>query len=158
MSRHTANIHWSRDGDAFAKGKYSRAHLWHFDGGLNVPASASPHIVKPPYSDPHGVDPEEAFVAALSSCHMLWFLELAAKAGFIVDLYDDQAEGLMEGDIGRGAMITEVVLKPVVHFSGPRVPDDEAVANLHHESHERCFLARSVKSRVIVRPPAPAAP
>ena len=147
-SLHTATVTWTRGASAFTNGRYSRVHRWSFDGGATVPASSSPHVVRPPYADPSCVDPEEAFVAALSSCHMLWFLSFAAKAGYAVDAYEDAAEGVMEGDPESGASITEVVLKPVVRFSGEKAPDEDAVKHLHHLAHEHCFLARSVKTRI----------
>jgi organic hydroperoxide reductase OsmC/OhrA len=150
MSKHTATIRWTRAADAaFTRGRYSRAHDWHFDGGTVVRGSSSPEVVRPPFADPAAVDPEEAFVAALSSCHMLWFLALAAKAGYVVDEYDDAAEGHMEGDPDTGAAITEVRLRPHVRFSGSRAPDEAAVKRLHHEAHELCFIARSVKTRIV---------
>src|SRR6478752_1618460 len=113
MSTYTATIRWSRDGaDGFGKGQYSRAHEWAFDGGAVVPASPSPHIVPAPWNDPAGVDPEEAFVASLSSCHMLFFVDLARRDGWIVDSYVDEAEGVLEkGDDGKMAM-TRVTLRP----------------------------------------------
>ena len=151
MSLHTASVRWKRSEASFTNGRYSRVHEWRFDGGFTMPASSSPHVVRPPFADPACVDPEEAYIAALSSCHMLWFLALAAKAGYVVDGYDDDAEGKMEGDVDTGASITEVVLKPNVRFSGAKVPDDAAVKELHHRAHELCFLARSVKTRIIER-------
>ena len=149
MSTHTATVRWQRAPDAqFTRHKYSRAHQWTFDGGATVPASSSPHVVRAPWSDPAAVDPEEAYVAALSSCHMLWFLAIAAGEGYVVDAYEDAAEGHMEGDPDTGASITEVVLRPHVRFSGDKVPDDRAVKHLHHRAHELCFLARSVKTEI----------
>ena len=149
MSKHTATIRWALAPDAaFLKGRYSRAHDWHFDGGAVVRGSSSPHIVRPPFADPAAVDPEEAFVAALSSCHMLWFLAVAARAGFVVGSYEDTAEGHMEGDPDTGASITEVVLRPHARFAGAKAPDEAAVKRLHHEAHELCFIARSVKTRI----------
>jgi organic hydroperoxide reductase OsmC/OhrA len=150
MSRHTATVSWKRSPDAdFLRGRYSRAHDWTFDGGATVRGSSSPHVVRPPYADPAAVDPEEAFIVALSSCHMLWFLALAAKDGYVVEGYDDTAEGHMEGDPDGGAWISEVTLRPLVRFSGAKAPDDAAVAALHHRAHELCFIARSVKSRIV---------
>ena len=150
MSLHTATITWKRAADAaFTKGRYSRVHEWHFDGGAVVRGSSSPHVVRAPFADPAAVDPEEAYVAALSSCHMLWFLSLAARGGYEVDAYDDTAEGHMEGDTATGASITEVVLRPHVRFSGGKAPDEAAVKRLHHEAHELCFIARSVKTRIL---------
>lgn len=150
MSTHTATIRWARAPQAaFLEGRYSRAHEWHFDGGAMVRGSSSPQVVRPPFADPAAVDPEEAFVASLSSCHMLWFLALAARAGYVVDAYDDTAAGHMEGDPEAGAAITEVVLRPHVRFSGGRAPDEAAVKRLHHEAHALCFIARSVRSRIV---------
>jgi organic hydroperoxide reductase OsmC/OhrA len=146
MSSHTAEIRWERGDSPFTDNKYSRAHRWSFDGGAVVPASSSPHVVRVPFSDPSCVDPEEAYVAALSSCHMLWFLGLAAQEGYVVDRYVDAAQGVMgkNGD-GREA-ITRVTLEPAIVFSGSKVPSDASVARLHHSAHENCFLASSVET------------
>ena len=152
MSTYSATIRWSRDPSAnFTKGQYSRAHEWSFDGGLNLPASPSPHIVPAPWSDPNGVDPEEAFVASLSSCHMLFFIDYARHAGFIVDDYVDEAEGVLEkrGD-GKMAM-TRVTLRPRITWGGAP-PGEAAVADLHHRAHEDCFIANSVTTEVTIEP------
>lgn len=150
MSRHVARIEWRTDG-AFASGHYSRRHLWHFDGGAEVPASASPDVVPPPMSDPAGVDPEEALIAAVSSCHMLWFLSLAQAAGIEIDSYDDEAEGVM-GRIAPGRMaLTRITLRPAIAFAG-EAPPAEQIEALHHEAHERCFIANSLKTEVTVEP------
>ena len=150
MSIYTATIRWSRDpGPDFAKGQYSRAHAWAFDGGAVVPASASPHIVPAPWSDAAGVDPEEAFVASLASCHMLVFVDFARRAGFVVEGYVDEAEGVLEkGADGRMAM-TLVTLHPRVTWGGDP-PDEAAIADLHHRAHDACFIANSVTSEVTV--------
>jgi organic hydroperoxide reductase OsmC/OhrA len=150
MSTYTATVRWTREpGANFAKGQYSRAHEWAFDGGAVVPASASPHVVPAPWSDPAGVDPEEAFVASLSSCHMLFFLDFARRAGFVVDSYVDEAQGtLAKRPDGRIAM-TEVTLHPRVTWSGDP-PDEAALADLHHRAHEACFIANSVTTEVKV--------
>jgi organic hydroperoxide reductase OsmC/OhrA len=151
MSIYTATIRWSRtdDGD-FAKGQYSRAHEWAFDGGVVVPASPSPHIVPAPWSDPAGVDPEEAFVASLSSCHMLFFVDFARRAGLMVDRYVDEAEGVLEkGTDGKMAM-TRVTLRPRITWGGDE-PSEDAIADLHHKAHEACFIANSVKTEVTVQ-------
>jgi organic hydroperoxide reductase OsmC/OhrA len=149
---HTATIRWQRGDAAFTDRRYSRAHTWAFDGGATVPASSSPHVVPVPMSDAGAVDPEEAFVAALSSCHMLWFLDIACRAGWCVDAYDDEASGHM-GRNAQGKLVVDVVtLRPRVRFSGPRVPDAVALAKLHHEAHAECFLANSVKSEVRCEP------
>jgi organic hydroperoxide reductase OsmC/OhrA len=151
MSTYTATIRWSRAGDGdFTRGQYSRAHQWAFDGGTVVPASASPHVVPAPWSDPDGVDPEEAFVASLSSCHMLFFLDFARRDGFTVDSYVDEALGLMEKDASGRIAVTKVTLRPKVVFSGNQ-PDAAQIADLHHRSHEACFIANSVKTEVTVQ-------
>lgn len=151
MSEHVCNVAWRREGAAFVDRRYSRAHAWRFDGGAVVPASASPHVVPAPWSDAHGVDPEEAFVAALSSCHMLSFLGLAAQRGFVVDAYDDDAVGTLGPDARGREAVTRVVLTPRVTCSGARRPTDEELAALHHDAHEICFLANSVTTTVEVR-------
>jgi organic hydroperoxide reductase OsmC/OhrA len=150
MSEHVARVAWRRDGAVFTDQKYSRAHRWRFDGGLEVPASSSPHSVRPPLSDVSAVDPEEAFVAALSSCHMLWFLALAAGRGFVVDAYEDDAAGVLARDAGGKTAMTEVTLRPSVTFGGDRPPTREELDALHHEAHERCYIASSVKTVVRV--------
>jgi organic hydroperoxide reductase OsmC/OhrA len=150
MSTYTATIRWSRKGaEGFTKGQYSRAHEWAFDGGTVVPASPSPHIVPAPWSDANGVDPEEAFVASLSSCHMLFFVDYARRAGFVVEDYVDEAEGVLEkrGD-GKTAM-TRVTLRPRVTWGGEQ-PDGAAIADLHHKAHEACFIANSVNTEVTI--------
>ena len=150
MSSYTAQIDWTRGDAVFTDNRYSRAHRWRFDGGVEVPASSSPHVVRVPWSDPANVDPEEAFVAALSSCHMLTFLWLAATEGLRIDRYSDAAEGLME-DNGQGRQaVTRVTLKPRVLFSGDRRPTDADVERLHHSAHEQCFLANSVRTEIAV--------
>jgi organic hydroperoxide reductase OsmC/OhrA len=150
VSTYTATVRWTRDPSTdFAKGQYSRAHEWAFDGGAVVPASPSPHVVPAPWSDQAGVDPEEAFVASLSSCHMLFFVDFARRAGFVVDSYVDQAEGVLakRGD-GKMAM-TRVTLHPRVTWGGTS-PDEAAIADLHHRAHEACFIANSVTTEVKV--------
>jgi organic hydroperoxide reductase OsmC/OhrA len=153
MSNYTATISWSRKGaEGFAKGQYSRAHEWSFDGGLTVPASPSPHIVPAPWNDPAGVDPEEAFVASLSSCHMLFFVDFVRRAGFVVDTYVDEAEGVLDKR-GDGRMwMSRVTLRPRVEFSGTNPPTAEELTDLHHRAHEACFIANSVTTEVIVEP------
>jgi organic hydroperoxide reductase OsmC/OhrA len=150
MSVYKATIRWTRDrGTDFSKGQYSRAHEWLFDGGATVLASPSPHVVPAPWSDERGVDPEEAFVASLSSCHMLFFVDFARRDGWVVDAYVDEAEGVLEKrDDGKMAM-TRVTLRPRVTWSGEH-PDEAAVADLHHRAHEACFIANSVTTEVIV--------
>jgi organic hydroperoxide reductase OsmC/OhrA len=150
MSTYTATIRWTGDPDTdFAKGQYSRAHEWSFDGGLTVPASPSPHIVPAPWNDPAGVDPEEAFVAALSSCHMLFFVDFARRAGFVVDAYVDEAEGVLDKRADGKMAMTRVTLRPRIDFSGNQ-PDAAQIADLHHRAHEACFIANSVTTEVTV--------
>ena len=152
MSAYQATIEWARNGGDFAGGTYSRAHEWRFDGGAVVRGSSSPHVVPVPMSDAAAVDPEEAFVASLSSCHMLWLLDIASRRGYVIDAYSDAAEGVMAKNAeGRMAM-TAVTLRPRVAFSGAKLPTREEVEALHHRAHERCFIASSVKSDVRVEP------
>ena len=148
MSTHKARVAWTSDGD-FASGRYSRRHRWSFDGGAIVTASSSPDVVPAPMSDPAGVDPEEALVASASSCHMLWFLHLARDAGLDVAAYRDSAVGTMGKDPrGRMAM-TRIVLRPEIEFAGDP-PAADALARLHEEAHERCFIANSLRTEVRV--------
>jgi organic hydroperoxide reductase OsmC/OhrA len=150
VSTYTATIRWTRDPSTdFAKGQYSRAHQWVFDGGLTVPASPSPHIVPAPWNDPAGVDPEEAFVASLSSCHMLFFIDFSRRDGWVVDSYADEAEGVMGKNAAGKIAMTRVALRPIVAFSGDQ-PDAAQIADLHHRAHEACFIANSVTTEVTV--------
>jgi organic hydroperoxide reductase OsmC/OhrA len=150
VSTYTATIRWTRSGDdEFTKGQYSRAHEWSFDGGLTVPASPSPHIVPAPWSDPNGVDPEEAFVASLSSCHMLFFVDFARRAGFVLDSYVDEAEGVLDKRADGKTAMTRVTLRPRLTWNG-EAPDEAAIADLHHRAHEACFIANSVTTEVVV--------
>jgi organic hydroperoxide reductase OsmC/OhrA len=144
-------VRWQRGPEErFIDGRYSRAHEWQFDGGARVHASASPHVVKVPLSDPSGVDPEEAFVAAIASCHMLLFLGFAAKRGFAITAYEDNAIGVM-GKAGEGReWMTRVTLRPRVAFAGDKRPTAEEVDTLHHQAHEACYIANSVKTEVVV--------
>jgi organic hydroperoxide reductase OsmC/OhrA len=149
---YTATIAWERGDEPFTDQRYSRAHRWTFDGGAEVAASSSPQVVRTPMSDPSAVDPEEAFVAALSSCHMLFFLSLAARDGFVVARYEDEALGTMGRDEkGRQAM-TAVTLRPRVEYSGD-APDAAAERALHHGAHDLCYLANSVTTEILVEPP-----
>jgi organic hydroperoxide reductase OsmC/OhrA len=151
MSTYTATIRWSRTGDGdFTKGQYSRAHVWEFDGGAVVPASPSPHIVPAPWNDPAGVDPEEAFVASLSSCHMLFFVDFARRAGLVVDSYVDEAEGVLEKRADGKLAMTRVTLHPRITWGG-EPPSAEQIADLHHRAHEACFIANSVTTEVTVQ-------
>jgi organic hydroperoxide reductase OsmC/OhrA len=152
MAEHTALIAWARGEQPFVDGKFSRSHRWTFDGGAVVAASSSPHVVPEPQSVAAYVDPEEAFVAALASCHMLFFLVLAAKRGFVVESYLDEAVGVMaKNEAGRLAM-TRVTLRPAVRWGGEKRPGAAEIEALHRQSHERCFIANSVKSEIVVMP------
>ncbi len=151
MSEHSATILWQRNGATFSDNRYSRAHQWKFDGGAVVPGSSSPHSVRAPLSDASAVDPEEAFVASLSSCHMLWFLSIAAGCGLVVDSYEDRAVGVLaRNDQGKFAM-TEVTLRPRAVFVGKQ-PTDAELDDLHHQAHRECFIASSVTSKVRCEP------
>jgi len=152
MSEYTAEVVWQRGDQPFLDHRYSRHHWLRFDGGAEVPGSSSPHVVPVPYSDPAAVDPEEAFVGSLASCHMLWFLGLAAKRGFRVDRYTDAAVGVMaRNEAGKLAM-TVVTLRPSVRFSGEVLPTEEDIHALHHAAHDACFIASSVKSKMRCEP------
>jgi organic hydroperoxide reductase OsmC/OhrA len=150
MSSHTATISWKRAGADFLKGNYSREHTWAFDGGVVVPASPSPSVVREPYSNPANVDPEEAFVAAISSCHMLSFLYVASRHGFQVDSYQDDAHGFMTKNAKGVPWVSSVVLHPRIAYSGERTPTASEVKELHHRAHEECFIANSVRTEVTV--------
>ena len=152
MSTYTAGIRWSRGGQKFTDNRYSRAHTWRFDGGAVVPASSSPAVVPLPMSEAGAVDPEEAFVASLSSCHMLWFLSIAAKQGYTVDAYADDASGVMAKNAAGKLAMTTVTLRPLVTFSGAKLPDRAALDALHHAAHGECFIAASIRSEVIIEP------
>jgi organic hydroperoxide reductase OsmC/OhrA len=151
MSGYQAEISWKRKPEEpFVDSRYSRAHVWNFDGGVTVPASSAVSSVPLPYSKPENVDPEEALVAAISSCHMLTFLYRAAKAGVVVDSYYDLAIGTMATDArGRKSVVT-TVLAPKIEFSGPNKPTDEIVERLHREAHEECYIANSVRTEISV--------
>lgn len=152
MAQYQAAIHWQRGDAAFTDNRYSRAHVWRFDGGVEVPASSSPQVVPLPMSSAAAVDPEEAFVASLASCHMLWFLSFAAAHGLCVDRYDDAAIGVMAKNAeGRMAMI-EVTLRPRVDFAAGTQPTRQALTELHDRAHEACFIAASVLTRVSCEP------
>ena len=146
---YNVRVFWRKDlGESFGNNKYSRAHTWTFDGGIEIVASSSPHVVPLPMSKESAVDPEEAFVASLSSCHMLWFLSIAAAKQFIVESYEDNAEGIMaKNEEGKLAM-TEVTLKPKVNFIGRTVPSPTQVDELHSLAHEKCYIANSVKTKI----------
>ena len=152
MSSYTAEIRWIRGEQKFTDNRYSRTHTWHFDGGTVVPASSSPAVVPLPMSSAAAVDPEEAFVASLSSCHLLWFLSLAAKQGYTVDSYTDAASGVMAKNASGKLAMTKVTLRPLAVFSGTNSPDRIALDALHHAAHDECFIAHSVRSEVVIEP------
>src|SRR5262249_27077287 len=152
MSEHKATITWRRTSEEFLKGKYSREHTWTFDGGAVVQASSSPSVVPVPYSNPAHVDPEEAYVASLSSCHMLTFVYLAGRQGFLVDSYDDTAVGLMTRNEHNVPWISAVTLNPRVVYGGAKRPSAAEEEHLHHQAHEQCFIANSVKTEIVVKP------
>ena len=150
MSEHKAIISWKRNGPDFLKGQYSREHTWTFDGGVTFAASPSPTIVPAPWSNAANVDPEEAYVASISSCHMLTFLWLASRDGFTLVSYTDEAVGVMTKN-ERGALwVSMVTLNPQLGWSGELLPTADEVAALHHKAHEECFIANSVKTDVRV--------
>lgn len=150
MSTHTATLLWTRDDAVFSDGKYSRAHEISFDGGITVVGSASPTVVKLPLSREDAVDPEEMFVAALASCHMLFFLDFARRSGYVVDAYQDKAEGVLGKDDRGRIAVTQVRLNPVVVWGGDKEPAPEEVRELHHKSHEACFIANSFRGDVAI--------
>lgn len=152
MGEYRVAVEWNRNGATFTDNRYSRGHRWRFDGGVEVPASSSPHVVPVPMSVEAAVDPEEAFVASLSSCHMLWFLSIAARHGFVVDHYSDEAIGRMGKNAESKMAMTQVVLHPSVQFAGENRPTAAEVQSMHHEAHEKCFIANSVKSDVRCEP------
>jgi organic hydroperoxide reductase OsmC/OhrA len=151
MHQYTATVRWERKGVPFTDRKYSRAHVWRFDGGIEVPGSSSPLVVREPLSEPHAIDPEEALVASASSCHMLFFLDFASRAGLVVDSYQDDAIATMGTAADGKVYVATIELKPHIAFSGnPPSPDD--LAALHHRSHEACYIANSLRSEVTVTP------
>ncbi|MEZ8772300.1 OsmC family protein [Vibrio sp. 10N.247.310.17] len=151
MSEYSAVIRWARgDDEAFSDNQYSRGHMWEFDGGVTVPASSSPHVVPLPFSVEANVDPEEAFIAALSSCHMLTFLGIAAKQKYVIDSYVDDAVGVLEEDESGRSSVTKVTLRPDIVFSGSKIPTAKQLDKLHHLAHKNCFIANSVKTEIVV--------
>lgn len=148
MTEHTASIRWHRDGRPFTYDSYSRDHEWTFDGGQRLLASAAPTYL----GSAEGVDPEEALVAALSSCHMLTLLAIAAKKGWVVETYEDHAVGTLAKDTAGKLSVTRVVLRPRIAFAGDSTPDAEALQRLHHQAHEHCFIANSVRTEISIEP------
>jgi len=152
MAQYTAEVLWLRGEQDFLANTYSRRHTLRFDGGAEVAASSSPHVVPLPMSDASAVDPEELFVASLSNCHMLWFLTMAVKRKFVVDRYFDAAVGVMEKNADGKTAMTVVTLRPQVSFSGQNLPTREQIEQMHHRAHEECFIANSVKTEVRCEP------
>jgi organic hydroperoxide reductase OsmC/OhrA len=151
MSEHIATVCWENRQEVFTDNRYSREHTWLFDGGIEVPASASPHVVPVPYSNPACVDPEEAFVAALSSCHMLFFLAIAAKKQFIVERYQDRAIGIMDNNEAGKLAMTAIHLHPEITFRGEHLPTSAQISAMHEQAHHQCFLANSVKASITIQ-------
>jgi organic hydroperoxide reductase OsmC/OhrA len=150
MSEHRATIRWNLKHPEFLKGKFSREHTWSFDGGVTVPASAAPSAVRPPLSNPANVDPEEAFVASVSSCHMLTFLWLASRAGFEIESYEDEAVGVMTKNEKGIPWVSSITLNPRIVYGASKRPSAEEEQKLHHGAHEQCYVANSVKTDIKV--------
>jgi organic hydroperoxide reductase OsmC/OhrA len=155
MAEHKATVRWTLPGnaEAFLKGRYSREHTWTFDGGVTVPASPAPSVVPVPYSNPAAVDPEEAYVASIASCHMLTFLYVAMREGFVVERYEDDAVGVMRKNERGAIWVAAVTLHPRIVYGGEKRPTAADVDHLHHLAHEQCFIASSVKTEITVAPP-----
>jgi organic hydroperoxide reductase OsmC/OhrA len=152
MAKHSVTVRWQRRDELFTDNRYSRAHTWHFDGGIEVPGSSSPHVVPLPYSNENAVDPEEAFVASLSSCHMLFFLSIAASRGFCVDSYVDNAVGTMGKNAAGKVAVTTITIRPATAFTGARIPTQIDIDSMHHEAHEECFISNSVTTAIRCEP------
>ena len=146
MSDHYATVVWKRESTDFTYESYNRAHEWRFDGGASVPGSAAPAY----RGDLERVDPEEAFVASLASCHMLTFLSVAARKRFTVDLYEDEAQGVTTKNDKGKVWVSKVILRPKIVFSGEKKPTQADIDQMHHVSHEECFIANSVKTQIVV--------
>ena len=151
MSAHTVVVEWERRGSAFIDHRYSRVHRVRFDGGVEIAGSSSPSVVRAPFSNPAAVDPEESFVAALSTCHMLWFLDLAATDGVVIDRYADRAEGYLTRRSDGRMWLSRVLLAPQLVIGAGRAPSDALIDDLHHRAHQECFLANAVKTEIEVR-------
>jgi organic hydroperoxide reductase OsmC/OhrA len=153
MSNHYATISWRNTGPDFLGRRYSREHLWRFDGGLEIPASPSPLVVAAPWSNAASIDPEEAFVASVASCHLLWFLHMAVDAGVEVAQYEDHAVGHLTRDERGKLWISRIILHPRIEWIGPRHPAPDEVRDLHHRAHEECFIANSIRTEVLIEAP-----
>jgi len=152
MHTYEASISWRRGDQEFGNNRYNRGHLWSFDGGAQIPASSSPYVVPEPMSVAANVDPEEALVAATSSCHMLFFLSIAARRGFVVDSYVDRASGVMAKNSDGKLAMTRITLRPQIAFSGQRMPTQQELDAIHHDSHEQCYIANSIKAEIVLEP------
>jgi organic hydroperoxide reductase OsmC/OhrA len=149
--KHEARVTWSRQStETFTDNRYSRVHEWSFDGGMTLRASSSPSVVPLPLSAADAVDPEEALVASASSCHMLYFLFFAAKKGFVIDRYEDEAFGVLEKNEAGKMFMSKITLRPRVEFSGDKTPSADELNALHHSAHEECFIATSLKSEMVI--------
>lgn len=148
--QYTAELLWERGSQAFLDNRYSRKYLLKFDGGIEVVGSSSPSVVPLPFSEQQALDPEECFVSAISSCHMLWFLSIAVKHGFVVDSYHDLAIGVMTSNEQKKYWVSDVSLQPKIVFSDAKLPTAEELEAMHHEAHEECFIANSVKTKITV--------
>lgn len=151
MGEYRATVRWKHTSGDFRKGTYSREHTWSFDGGVTVPASSSPHVVREPYSNPACVDPEEAFIASIASCHLLTFVYLAQKRGFEIASYEDDATGVMTKNERGVSWVSRVDLAPRIEWAGERKPSADEVASLHEAAHHECFIANSVKTEIRVK-------
>jgi organic hydroperoxide reductase OsmC/OhrA len=152
MAVYLASVVWQRSGAVFTDHRYSRGHVWRFDGGFEVPASSSPHVVPLPQSIATAVDPEEAFVASLASCHMLWFLSIAANRALVVESYEDSAIGTMGRNASGKQAMTHVTLRPRVVFGGHPAPSRADILSMHREAHDQCYIANSVLCDVRCEP------
>jgi organic hydroperoxide reductase OsmC/OhrA len=152
VSEYCAEVIWERGAQQFTDNRYSRAHRLRFDGGLDVPGSSSPHSVPLPWSDPAALDPEEAFIGSLASCHMLWFLSIAAQRQYCVDRYRDLANGILDRNSAGQWCMTQVTLRPEVQFSGPLQPGRAEIEALHQAAHQQCYIAHSVTTQVRCEP------
>jgi organic hydroperoxide reductase OsmC/OhrA len=150
MAAHTATVTWERGNQAFTDGKYSRRHRIDFDGGVGIDGSSAPGVVRPPLSAEDAADPEEMLVASLSMCHMLFVLDFARRAGFVVDRYVDNAEGVLGKNADGRVAVTKVTLKPAIIWSGDKFPSADEMADLHHKSHEACFIANSFRGEIVI--------
>ncbi len=151
--KHYAKLRWKKKPEeVFTNHKYSRLHTWLFDGGTAVRASSSPEIIPAPMSDVSAIDPEEAFIAALSSCHMLFFLSVTASRQYVVDSYEDEVEGITEKDENKKISITKITLRPKVIFSGDNIPSSNEIKFFHETAHKKCYLANSVKAKISIHP------